>query len=103
MALCAAMASSGFAHRFIAADADLADYLAAGGSYADICNDFEDHSTGQNCDACRLVDSASVPPAAFACGAAVDVTTASDLPLLHLEHSVAMFDPIRAVRAPPVV
>ena len=59
VALFVAMASSGLAHRFASGSdtENLNAYLAAGGTYADICDDggLGGHNAGQSCDACRLV------------------------------------------------
>ena len=104
VALLIAMASSGLAHRFVPAQADeaLTAYLAAGGSYADICGDV-DHGAMQSCDACRLVDTA--------CLAGVDPSNLSPsahfgnagFAQTHSEPNLPAFDPVRPVRAPPAV
>jgi hypothetical protein len=63
LALLCAMASSGFAHRFVGQPVDpaLAAYIAAGGSLDDICGHAggtTHHQSTQTCDACRLVTAA---------------------------------------------
>ncbi len=104
-ALLVALASTGFAHRVIPLDVDddLLRYLAVGGSLEEICGDASGDHIGQSCDACRLVDVASVP---FANAQAVsaDWRGASVLPVfVDLCHTGSAADPARPVRAPPVV
>lgn len=104
LALLVALTSAGLAHRFMPADADetLTAYLAAGGSYADICGDV-DHRAMQSCDACRLVD--------ITCLAGVNPAERTDAKHLALAGAVtasvgpalSAFDPLRAARAPPAV
>jgi hypothetical protein len=107
LALFVAMASSGLAHRFTSgADTEsLNAYLAAGGTYADICADdgMGGHSAGQTCDACRLVDSAALPFVAASCAATHAVILAANAAFLALPPSAFAPDPSRPVRAPPVV
>ena len=102
LALMIAMASSGLAHRFVPEQANetLTAYLAAGGSYADICGDVEQGAM-QSCDACRLVDTAclaGVDPSSLSPNAYYGGTGFAQT---HVEPSLPAFDPVRAVRAPP--
>lgn len=107
LALFVAMASSGLGHRFVsgADTANLNAYLAAGGTYADICADdgLGGHNAGQTCDACRLVDSAALPPVAASCAAAYGVILAATTRFVALPPLAFVPDPSRPVRAPPVV
>ena len=106
LALAFAMTGTGFGHRVASADVDgtLTAYLAAGGTYADICDDAgTGHVSGATCDACRLVDSVSVPAGQVGDrGLALvgDVVTHSTAPRYHV---TATFDPAHPPRAPPVV
>ena len=106
-ALFVAMATSGLAHRFSSGEVDesLNAYLAAGGTYQDICADagFGDHTVGQTCDACRLVDSVAVPPVAASCAPAHAVILAAHNRSMALASRPFVADPSRPVRAPPVV
>ncbi|SOH93975.1 hypothetical protein SAMN06273572_102654 [Monaibacterium marinum] len=67
-ALICAMASTGYAHRFISSDLDpaLQAYVDAGGSLDSICGDVGGHSgqSFQQCDTCHLVGAALLPIAA---------------------------------------
>lgn len=67
-AICFALAATGFAHRGFAAprDAALAQYLAIGGTFSDICGDLGEgqDASGQRCEVCRLVGAAVLPEAA---------------------------------------
>lgn len=101
-----AMASSGFAHRAAPAQLDesLIAYVAVGGTLDDLCGDAGFGGTGGGtCDACRLVDTATVPAnGVFALteirhrlsGSALNVPNA---PL------ALVANPSCPVRAPPVV
>lgn len=102
-ALAFAMATSGFAHRIAAADVDesLQSYVAAGGSLADICGDIG-ASLGETCDACRLVDTAFVPPLSSHCQSAIDAKIAAVIAVVHLPDVANASDPSRLVRAPPI-
>jgi len=106
-ALFVAMASSGLAHRFEsrAATESLNAYLAAGGTYADICADdgFGGHGVGQTCNACRLVDSVALPPVGASCVAPHSVVLATHSALAALPQPWFVPDPSRPVRAPPMV
>ncbi len=65
VAIFVAMASSGFAHRTASQplDESLIAYVATGGALDDLCGDAGlGASGGTTCDACRLVDTAMVPP-----------------------------------------
>ncbi|WP_108815221.1 hypothetical protein [Loktanella sp. Alg231-35] len=105
VALLVALASTGFAHRVIPVDVDrdLLEYLVAGGSLDEVCGDASGDHVGQSCDACRLVDSASVPTAA-AHASRVSLGGAAAMPVLGgICHLGGAADPSRPVRAPPVV
>lgn len=105
-ALMLAMAGSGFAHQFTPADTDesLAAYLAAGGSYADICADFSGgHPGSESCDACRLVDSASVPAAVPAILELALTASVISPTLSPSHHAFAFSNPAHPPRAPPLV
>lgn len=63
LAIFVAMASSGFAHRAapVPLDEGLVAYVAMGGTLDDLCGDAGLGARGSNtCDACRLVDAATV-------------------------------------------
>jgi hypothetical protein len=104
-ALLVALASTDFAHRAIPLDVDdnLMRYLAVGGSLGEICGDASGDHVGQSCDACRLVDVASVPSAS-AQALSADWHTGPALPVfVGLCPAGSVADPARPVRAPPVV
>ncbi|MGJ8621501.1 MAG: hypothetical protein ACSHW1_01915 [Yoonia sp.] len=106
-ALLVALATSGFAHRAapVVFDEALASYLAAGGTISDLCADAGDekHSAGQICDACHLVDAMAVPPEAFACQTLLPRTAQIRRGAQGDLATFAAFDPVRPVRAPPLV
>lgn len=106
-ALFVAMASSGSAHRFASASdtENLNAFLAAGGTYADICADdgLGGHNAGQTCDACRLVDGAALPPVTATCAATHAVILAANAAFAALPPPAFVPDPSRPVRAPPLV
>jgi hypothetical protein len=102
-ALSIAMAGTGVAHRTAPADAGLLAYIAAGGSYADICGDTDGRSAVQTCEACRLVDTMAVPSAATGCGVAIQTDTYLAPQTGSQSHFSTVFDPNRPVRAPPAV
>ena len=106
-ALFFAMASSGFAHRFQSSPVDesLSAYLAAGGTYQDICSDagLGGHSSGQSCDACRLVDSVALGALAAPCDPSPAVIAVARNPTAALPLQSFVADPSRPVRAPPLV
>jgi len=105
-ALMLAMVGTGFAHQFSTSnlDDDLSTYLAAGGSYADLCIDREGgHAAGATCDACRLVDTASVPVGRAVqsdCEFAVSFISATPPAF---PYTFAIQDPAHPTRAPPIV
>jgi hypothetical protein len=107
LALFVALASSGFAHRFTsdAADESLMAYLAAGGTYQNICGEAGsgDHNASWTCDACRLVDSVALPPAAISCDATPAVILATNSAFAAIPSLPFVADPSRPVRAPPLV
>ena len=100
--LLVALGTSGFAHRFVPADDALTAYVAAGGSYADICADAGIDGATQSCDACRLVDTAAVPIADRSCTAVVDRVQRLVFTASRALDPASGFDPTRPVRAPPV-
>ena len=106
-ALFVAMASSGFAHRFQSSPVDesLSAYLAAGGTYQDICSDagLGGHGSGQSCDACRLVDSVALGALAAICDPSPAVIAVATNPSTALPLQSFVADPSRPVRAPPLV
>ncbi|KIC50512.1 hypothetical protein RA29_06680 [Tateyamaria sp. ANG-S1] len=65
-AVMVALATIGFAHRTAppaTASPELAAYIAAGGSLADLCGPFDGNSPApvQKCEACRITDTAGWP------------------------------------------
>ena len=107
VALFVAMASSSLAHRFASGSdtENLNAYLAAGGTYADICDDggLGGRNAGQSCDACRLVDGAALPPLAASCAVTHAVILATNAAFAALRPPAFVPDPSRPVRAPPLV
>lgn len=103
-ALIVAMATSGFAHKAVVSeiDDDLLSYVSAGGSLDDLCGEFG-LTTGQSCDACRLVDQADVPPVQAVLRGCIDVSVASRDVATQSFVASSGTDPARPVRAPPVV
>jgi hypothetical protein len=105
-ALFVALASSSFAHRMTSSSVDesLSAFLAAGGTYQDICYEtgFTDHNAGQTCDACRLVDSLVLPPVVASCDIKPAIKqVARSVYMAIASHSFSP-DPSRPVRAPPL-
>ncbi|WP_386679730.1 hypothetical protein [Loktanella sp. R86503] len=107
IAVIIAMASTGFAHRFVSQPLDpaLTAYVAAGGSLADICGqtDGSSHHSLQSCEACQLVNAAVVPSHDPACDAPFGLLSAVHASKADLYFQSATFDMSRAPRAPPVV
>lgn len=103
-ALTIAMATSGFAHKVVTGqfDESIQDYVAAGGSLDDLCGELG-LTTGQSCDACRLVDQVDVPTAQDVFRGCIDVTVASRSVAAQRLVVPSVTDPARPVRAPPVV
>jgi hypothetical protein len=104
-ALICAMASSGFAHRFVSQSLDpaLAAYVAAGGSLEDICGPTKgsSHQIAQSCEACRLVNAAVLPvhdPAGTALFGKLAVVR---VPVQETELRSAELDLSSAARGPP--
>ena len=105
-ALFVALASSGFAHRMTTGPVDdsLSVFLAAGGTYQDICDETgrTGHSAGQSCDACRLVDSVALPPVSGRCDAKPAVRQVAGSVYTAFAPLSFSADPSRPVRAPPL-
>lgn len=104
LSLVLAMATSGFAHRGVESGPapELAAYLAAGGSLADLCGDVGGgHEGVQSCAACRLIEAAFMPfeavgvPLRLSAGTQAHVLVAK-----RLQRSRGL-DPARLTRAPP--
>ncbi|MEP3332523.1 hypothetical protein [Sedimentitalea sp.] len=106
LALICALAGSGFAHRIAAplTDPSLATYVQAGGSIADLCGDFggQSHDVINNCEACRLANSAVLAEHDAVAIAVFGKRTTLDV-LQHQSHpETARLDLSRPVRGPPV-
>lgn len=105
-ALAIAMASSGFAHRSasVPIDEGLLIYVEAGGSLTDLCGDLgsDGAAAGQTCDACRLVDAATVYAVIAGCHTILGAQLAVVLTPPPLFVPLKADDPSRPVRAPPV-
>jgi hypothetical protein len=101
-----ALASSGFAHSMTSGPVDegLSAFLTAGGTYQDICDktEFTDHSAGQTCDACRLVDSAALPPVVASCDVKPAVRQVAHSVYTAFAPLYFFADPSHPVRAPPL-
>jgi len=105
-ALIIAMAAAAFAHSGgrPAMTPEIAQYLAAGGSFSDICGSLEDPdgAQGQKCEACRIMGAALVPNT---CNTAPVVLTQHGRTLrfiAQLVHNSRPLDPARLTRAPPL-
>lgn len=100
------LATLGFAHRTANhADSDLAAFLDAGGTLADLCQDATPGplQVETGCDACRLIAAAHAPgpvlvPANSGFADLVQHGCHGDL-----RAEQTAYDPSRAVRAPPLV
>ncbi|MEO1640241.1 MAG: hypothetical protein AAFU41_13460 [Pseudomonadota bacterium] len=104
LAVLIALTGTGFAHRAAGPDLDdsLQDYLAAGGSLADLCLDASGNPLGETCDACRLADTAATPCSADVRSTPISASFLVFLPSGGQPHSEAL-DPTHPARAPPVV
>ncbi|WP_187431125.1 hypothetical protein [Roseobacter fucihabitans] len=107
MALICAMALSAFSHSGVraAVSPDLAAYVAAGGSLSDICAglDGKDDAQRQNCEACRLMGAALVPPSSPALPLVVTDQTRRLIFVAKELHRTCAPDRSRLTRAPPQV
>ena len=104
IALGVAMVGSGFAHQVlpVSYDDELRDYVAAGGSLADLCGE-ADAAAGETCNACRLVDHVSSPSAGTAMVGYIDCKVAAQGFVATSLHNPVSIDPTRLTRAPPAV
>ncbi|MEP3346097.1 MAG: hypothetical protein ABJN34_01010 [Litoreibacter sp.] len=100
-----AFAVSGFAHSNMAerVSPELAEYVANGGSIADICgNEGGEHSPNlMKCESCRLINSAAMPDAAFLLPEIQTSQTRRFLLVARIIHQSRPLDPSRLTRAPP--
>lgn len=106
LAVALAMTGSSFAHRSAPSDIDesLLAYVTAGGTLEDLCGQAGlGSSAGNTCDACRLVDSAMLPPSGTVGRSELYVRLlqgkikAGPAPITPIDN------PACPVRAPPVV
>lgn len=105
-ALIIAMAASGLAHAGVrppALSPDLAEYVLAGGSLADICGyaGEQEGAQGQKCEACRLIGAALIPRICHGVPIVLSDQTrvlTFAAKRLHQQHPL---DPARQTRAPP--
>ena len=106
-AVVAAMGLSGFAHTVPRTDVspELAAYLAAGGSVADLCHDIgEDHSDRHApCDACRLIAAALIPRPCEGPAITLSLRTRVQARVSESLRQARSLDPVRMTRAPPQV
>lgn len=106
-ALVCALASTGFAHRFVSQPVDpaLAGYVSAGGSLADICGETEgsSHQNVQTCEACRLVTAVVLPDHGPARSVPFGKLSTVQVPVADLDMQSAPLDLSRAARGPPTV
>jgi hypothetical protein len=106
-ALIFAMAASGFAHSSArkALSPELAAYVAAGGSLADICgrSDEQDKANGQRCEVCRLIGAVIVPRNCHGAPLSVSDHTRIFAFVAKRLHRTHPLDPTRLTRAPPKV
>lgn len=106
-ALICALASSGFAHRFVSKPLDpaLTTYVAAGGSLADICGDIKgpSHQNTQTCEACRLVNAAVLPNHDPTCTPPFGRLPVVQAHISDTELRSARLDLTHAARGPPAV
>ncbi|WP_298975555.1 hypothetical protein [uncultured Roseobacter sp.] len=100
-----ALVSVGFAHTFGRAtlSPELAEYVAAGGSLADICGEIDGQGPMMptDCEACRIVDNLALPHhGSLATLAVLAETRTLAFVSKRLRQSQGL-DPARLTRAPP--
>jgi hypothetical protein len=104
-ALIFALVGAGFAHTSMqpAMSPELAEFVAAGGSLADICGSSgeQDGARGAKCEACRLMNASLIPRNCHA--APLTYTTQTRvLAFVAIQlHNKQPLDPARLTRAPP--
>jgi hypothetical protein len=106
-ALICAMATSGFAHRFVSEPLDpaLAAYVAQGGPLADICGPpgGTSHKNTQTCEACRLVNAVILPSFDAVCAIRIGEPSRVQTRQGSENPAIAKLDLTRAARGPPAV
>jgi hypothetical protein len=105
LALILAMAASGFAHAGArpTLSPDLAAYVAAGGSFADICGTSgeQDSRLGQKCEACLLIGAALLPRSCHGVPLTLSEQTRILIFVAKRLHNTRQLDSARLARAPP--
>lgn len=99
-----ALTAVGFAHRFGGSvpSSALADYLAIGGSLADLCGgDGVPTERGSKCEACRISDTANAPEMPCLLPVSLTLTTQAQFVVAKRLHEARDLDPARLTRAPP--
>lgn len=104
IALTFAMAGSSFAHRVAPSEIDesLLAYVAAGGALDDLCGGSRSGG-GETCDACRLVDGATLPTVSVTSPSEIHASLLQTRKRASVGPLIKVPNPSCLVRAPPVV
>lgn len=105
LAIALSLAALPFGHRATASEItpQMADFLAMGGTFDDLCGDDTFHGGGGVCEACRIVDALHLPDAPRIAGltsGTIEPAATAVAPKLLWATSLAIRPP---ARAPPSV